>query len=139
MRKIADRLAGTGSKNLVGRQPCSSCWDHRPSCFPPMLFITLPSLEFCLWISPAKPLISPSRSQSKRGGCFIDWLVRAIPSTSPCCSAVTWNYQFSTLKLGRCHLEFIYVLLCFWLDITNKKLAECQRSCHLSQVFLFLP
>lgn len=65
--------------------------------------------------------------QPKPGRSFIDWLVSAVPPTCTCCSAVTQNCQLSILQLGTYHLEVLEVLY-FWLDIRNRKLAECQRS-----------
>lgn len=108
------------------------------------LFSTPPSLELCLWAARCRhlqsppgmcklqtagptPLLASPRPQPKPGRSFIDWLVNAVPPTCTCCSAVTQNCQLSILQLGRYHLEVLEVLY-FWLDIRNRKLAECQRS-----------
>lgn len=109
-----------------------------------LFFSTPPSLELCLWAARCRRLQSPPSMcklqtagpaphsatpcpQPKPGRSFIDWLVKAVPSTCTRCSAVTQNCQFSILQLGRYHLE-VFEVLCFWLDIRNRKLAECQRS-----------
>lgn len=115
-------------------------------------FSTPPSLELCLWAARCRhlqsppsmcklqtagptPLLASPRPQPKPGRSFIDWLVNAVLPTCTCCSAVTQNCQLSILQLGRYHLEVLEVL-CFWLDVRNRKLAECQRSLPIAQTVI---
>lgn len=111
--------------------PCFSSVLHLRwnSASGPHAAVTCKALQACASCRPQAPLHTrpPPCPQPKPGRSFIDWLVKAVPSTCTCCSAVTQNCQLSILQLGRYHLEVLEVL-CFRLDVRNRKLAECQRS-----------